>query len=103
EVATPDAPVETGIGVSVEPITPSVSRQMRVPEGRGGAVVAEVSPRSSAFQALLPGDVVLAVNGSPVANVNDVKARLERAKTGTLTVILVWRQGSEQVATFRKR
>ena len=103
EASSPDAPVETGIGVSVEPITPTIMRQLRVPEGRGGAVVAEVSPRSAAFQSLLPGDIILSINGAPVSSVADVKARLERARTGTLTRILVWRQGTEQVAMFRKR
>jgi serine protease Do len=101
--SNPEEPVETGIGVSVEPITPTVSRQLRVPENRGGAVVAEISPRSEALQALFPGDVILAINGQPVANVNDVKARFERARTGTVIRILVWRQGSEQVAMVRKR
>jgi serine protease Do len=103
EVSTPDAPIETGIGVSVEPITPTVSRQLRVPEGRGGAVVAEVSPRSDASGALTSGDVILGINGAPVSSVNDVKSRLERASTGTLVRVLVWRQGSEQVTMFRKR
>jgi serine protease Do len=103
EVASPDEPVETGIGVSVEPITPTVMRQLRVPEGRGGAVVAEVSPRSSALGALTSGDVILGINGTAVSSVNDVKTRLERASTGTLIRILVWRQGTEQVAMFRKR
>src|SRR5688572_13391483 len=103
EVSSPDEPVETGIGVSVEPITPTVMRQLRVPEGRGGAVVAEVSPRSSALGALTSGDVILGINGAAVSSVNDVKSRLERASTGTLIRILVWRQGAEQVAMFRKR
>jgi serine protease Do len=103
EVSSPDAPVETGIGVSVEPITPSVMRQLRVPEGRGGAVVAEVSPRSSALGALTAGDVILGINGTTVSSVNEVKTRLERASTGTLVRVLVWRRGAEQVAIFRKR
>jgi len=103
EETAPDAPVETGIGVSVEPITPSVTRQLRVPAGRGGAVVAEVSPRGPALGALTPGDVILAINGAPVSSVEDVATRLERARVGTLIRILVWRQGSEQVAMVRKR
>jgi serine protease Do len=104
EAAPPaDAPIETGIGVSVEPITPSVSRQLRVPDGRGGAVVAEVSPRSPALGAIGPGDVILAINGSPVSSVGDVKTRFERAGTGTTIRVLVWRQGTEQVAMVRKR
>jgi serine protease Do len=103
EETSADEPTETGIGVSVEPITPTVTRQLRVPEGRGGAVVAEVSPRSSAANILVPGDVILAVNGAPVASVADVKARFERARVGTFIRVLVWRGGTEQVALVRKR
>jgi serine protease Do len=99
----PDAPTETGVGVSIEPITPTVSRRLRVPEGRGGAVVADVSPRSPALGVLAPGDVILAINGTAVASISDVTARLERTGVGTLVRVLVWRQGSEQVAVFRKR
>ena len=80
-----------------------MSRQLRIPDGRGGAVVADVSPRSSAAGALTSGDVILGINGSPVSTVSEVKTRLERASTGTLMRILVWRQGAEQVAMFRKR
>jgi serine protease Do len=103
EETSADEPTETGIGVSVEPITPTITRQLRVPEGRGGAVVAEVSPRSSAANILAPGDVILAVNGAPVASVADVKARFERARVGTFIRVLVWRGGTEQVALVRKR
>jgi len=103
EETAPDAPVETGIGVTVEPVTPAVSRQLRVPEGRGGAVVADVSPRSPALGALSPGDVILAINGTAVTSVADVKTRLERARAGTFLRILVWSQGSEQVRMVRKR
>lgn len=99
----PDAPTETGVGVSIEPVTPAVSRRLRVPEGRGGAVVADVSPRSSALGILAPGDVILAINGTAVTSVNEVTARLERTGVGTLVRVLVWRQGQEQVAVFRKR
>jgi serine protease Do len=98
-----DTPTETGVGVSIEPITAAISRRLRVPEGRGGAVVADVSPRSPALGVLAPGDVILAINGTAVTSISDVTARLERTGVGTLLRVLVWRQGSEQVAVFRKR
>jgi serine protease Do len=100
---SPDAPTETGVGVSIEPITPAISRRLRLPEGRGGAVVADVSPRSPALGVLLPGDVILAINSTVVASISEVTNRLERAGVGTLVRVLVWRQGGEQVAVFRKR
>ncbi len=103
EESAPDAPIETGIGVSIEPITPELSRRLRVPEGRGGAVVAEVSPRSAALGVLAPGDVILAINGAVVSTPADVTTRLSRATVGTLIRVLVWRGDQEQVAVVRKR
>ncbi len=103
EPEAPAEPTETGIGVSIEPITPAVSRQLRVPSGRGGAVVADVSPRSPALGVLGPGDVILAINGTVVSSVDDVARGLEEAPIGTLIRVLVWRQGQEQVAVVRKR
>jgi serine protease Do len=97
------APIETGIGISLEAITPELSRRLRVPEGRGGAVVAEVSPRSPALGVLGPGDVILAINGAAVTSADEVAKRLEAARTGTLIRVLVWRQNQEQVVVVRKR
>ncbi|MND04546.1 hypothetical protein D3C83_248790 [compost metagenome] len=62
-----------------------------------------MSPRSAALGALTPGDVIIGINGQLVSSVAEVKTRLERAQTGTFLRILVWRQGTEQVAIFRKR
>jgi serine protease Do len=103
EEPTPNTTIETGVGVSIEPITPAISRRLRVPAGQGGAVVAEVSPRSAAAGILAPGDVILAINGVPVSSPKDVTARLDRAPVATLLSVVVWRQGAEQVAVFRKR
>jgi serine protease Do len=100
---TPEATTETGVGVSIEAITPALSRRLRIPEGRGGAVVADVAPRSAALGVLGPGDVILAINGTVVTSVAEVTSRFERAGVGTLVRVLVWRQGQEEVAVFRKR
>ncbi len=101
--ATPDAPTETGIGVAIEPITPAVSRQLRMPQGRGGAVIASVDPSSTAQGLLARGDVIIAVNGVPVSSVDEVADRLEQTRAGSLIRVLVWRQGQEQSVVVRKR
>jgi serine protease Do len=98
-----DEPTETGLGLSIEPITPAVSRQLRVPQGRGGAVVAGVDPSSGAAGLFFPGDVILAINGEAVSSVDEVATRLESMRTGALMVVQVWRQGAEQAVPIRKR
>jgi serine protease Do len=99
----PDAPVETGLGLSIEPITPAASRQLRIPQGQGGAVVASVNPNSAAQGVFGPGDVILAVNGVAVTSVEDVATRIENARAGSLVVLKVWRAGEEQSVPIRKR
>ncbi|MCC7186541.1 MAG: PDZ domain-containing protein, partial [Acidobacteria bacterium] len=102
-VVEPDAPVEAGLGLSIEPITPAAARQLRVPQGQGGAVVASVDPRSSAAGFLTRGDVILSINGVAVTSVEDVTKRLASARTGSLVVVKVWREGAEQAVPIRKR
>ncbi|NQW05157.1 MAG: PDZ domain-containing protein [Acidobacteria bacterium] len=99
----PNAPVETGVGIMIEPVSPAMSRRLRIPQGRGAAVVAEVSPRSPAAGVIGAGDVILAINGRAVSSVDEVTEGLDKAAVGTLVRVLVWREGAEQVAVFRKR
>lgn len=99
----PDAPTETSLGLSIEPITPAMSRQLRIPQGQGGAVVAGVNPSSEAQGIFARGDVILAVNGVAVTSVEEVSKRLESARAGSLIVVKVWRQGEEQAVPIRKR
>lgn len=99
----PEEPTEAGLGLSIEPITPTASRQLRIPQGRGGAVVAGVDPSSAAQGLMARGDVILAINGVAVTSVDDVAKRIESARPGSLVVFQVWRQGEEQAVPIRKR
>lgn len=99
----PEEPVETALGLTVEPVTAAVSRQLRLPQGQGGAVVSEVSPGGAAAGLLTRGDVILSVNGVNVASVDEVVTRLNNARTGSLLLLRVWRDGSDQAVPIRKR
>lgn len=99
----PDAPTDAGLGLSVEPITPAASRQLRIPQGQGGAVVASVDPSGTAAGFFTRGDVILAINGIAVSSVDDVTKRISSVRTGSLIVIKVWRDGEEQAVPIRKR
>lgn len=99
----PDAPTEIGLGLSIEPITPAAARQLRIPQGQGGAVVANVDPSGAARGLFTRGDVILAINGVPVTSVDDVAKRLGSARAGSLIVVGVWRDGAEQSVPIRKR
>lgn len=64
-------------------------------DGGNGAVVTEVIPGSPAAAAgLQPGDVVEAVDSSPVSSLADLQARLYGSPPGTHLVITVLRGGA---------
>jgi serine protease Do len=103
---TPDRAesVDTGFGMSLEPITAEAARDLEVPSGRGGAVVASVERLGPAGQGgLIPGDVILSVQGADVKSVSEVTAALAKVQTGRTARVVVWRQGREALVLIRRR
>ncbi len=102
-------PTSTDFGMVIEPITPSLARELELPQGRGGALVSSVSRSSPAFNGgVQPNDVILEVNRQPVSNVAQVTRELERAPSGSTVFLLVWRvspngAGQENFLTLRKK
>jgi len=75
------------LGLALRPL----NRQERGEVGANGLVV-EDSGGASAKAGVEPGDVVLALNGKPVASLDDVKAVL--ASKPKRVALLVWRDGN---------
>jgi serine protease Do len=101
-------PTAAGFGMTIEPITPDIARELRLPSGKGGAIVSNVGRSSPAFNAgVLPNDVILEVNRKPVSNVSQVKRALDEAAPGSTVFMVVWRAGAaggqETFLTLRKR
>jgi serine protease Do len=90
--------------MQLEPITPEISRQLDLPRGRGGAIVADVERGSIAANAgIQPNDVIVEVNRQPVANVSQITRALENAAPGRPVFVVVWRDGQEYFITMTKR
>ena len=93
-------------------VSPAYRRERRLPEGRSGVVVDIVSPGGTADGVIKPGDVILAVDGVPVANdgtihVGDARVTFEHAfdlkQLGQPVRIAVWRDGREEALTATSR
>ena len=103
------APTATDFGMQLEAITPEAARQLEIPRGRGGAVVADVDRDSAAARAgVQPNDVILEVNRQPVSNVSQVTRALQSAVAGRPVFLVVWRVdrnggGREYFITMTKR
>ena len=109
--AAPEAvpePKETGFGMTVEALTPQITRRLSVPSGQGGAIVSDLDPRgAAAVGGMAPTDVILSINGTAVTSPDQVIKTLEVIPSGRIARVLVWRtlqgQRGEQMVTMRKK
>ena len=91
---TPTLPAANPLGVQVVPLTPQIARSVGVDSTISGVVVATVDPSTDAGQKLKRGDVITAVNFTPVRTPADVLARVGAARTqGRDQVILSIQRG----------
>ena len=83
------------LGVSLQPLTPQVARQLGVNPDDGGVVVVDVVDGGPAQRAgVRQGDLVVELNRQPVKKVEDVAAGLSRMKEGEMALLRVRRGDS---------
>ncbi|TDN68573.1 DegQ family serine endoprotease [Paraburkholderia sp. BL10I2N1] len=79
------------LGVAVQSVNQSLANSfgMKTPQG---ALVSSVDSSGPAAKAgLQPGDVILSVNGTPVADSSDLPSQVASLKPGTSADVQVWR------------
>ncbi|MGY1828128.1 S1C family serine protease [Blastococcus sp. SYSU DS0541] len=77
------------LGIAPAPLTPQIAEQFGVP-GTDAVIVAAVVPGSPAAQAgIAPGDLVVAVDGSPTTAPEDVLAALRARDPGDRVTVTV--------------
>ena len=96
-------PTTTGLGMTLDAITPDAARRLELPSNTGGAIVTDVDRNSPADKGgVLPGDVILEVNRHKVANTSQATRELQNVQAGPV-FLLVWRDGSAAFLTLTKR
>ena len=98
-----EEPTSTGLGITLEPITPELARRMDLPRSEGGAVVSDIERDSPAAGAIAPGDVILEVNRQNVSTVSQVTRELQKVQAGQPVFLLVLRDGARYFVNFTKR
>jgi serine protease Do len=84
------------LGVSLQPLTPELAASFGVKD-RKGALISEVTPDSPAARGgVKAGDVVLAMNATPVESPGDLARAVGLARPGTESTLRVSRRGAEQ-------
>jgi S1-C subfamily serine protease len=85
------------LGIDVQDLDGSIAEVMALPRNVSGALVARVHERSpAAGGAVQRGDVITRVDGAPVRSAREFYEHLERATTGQMLALSLWRKGGEQ-------
>jgi serine protease Do len=89
------------LGATIQNLSPEIAEGLAI-AGRKGAVVVELAPGGPAAVAgLQPGDVILGLNGQPVASSTDLTRRVGRSGEGEALRLEVWRDGRTQSVEVR--
>jgi serine protease Do len=87
------------LGILPQDITPAIAKAFGVKEFTG-ALVGQVTPDSPAQKiGLQNGDIILEVNGKPVADANDLRMNISMMAPGTSVHLKVLRNGAERDMT----
>jgi Do/DeqQ family serine protease len=84
------------LGVVVEPITPEIAKRTNRSDVRGVLVRDVVSGGPADKAGIRPGDVVLAINGTPIEDANSLRIQVANSQPGSQGTLTVWRDGREQ-------
>ena len=82
------------LGVSIQPVTPEVAGAMGLKDGSKGALVAAVVPDGPAYKAgFQQGDIITAINGTPVEDNTDLTRKVALVASGQFATFKVNRDG----------
>ena len=100
------APGEQGggqLGITAQPLTPDIARQLGIRPGVQGLVVTGVEPMGPAADAgIQEGDVIVEINHHPIRSAADVRSALEKSD-GRPALVLINRGGQTAYVTVRPR
>jgi len=111
----PNAQAPVWLGIAGEPLTPEINKEINLSSNQAGILVEQVQSGSPADQAglqgsfkpvlingqrvLIGGDVITAIDGTAVADFNDLQAYLQNAKPGQQVKLSILRDGKAQSLT----
>jgi Do/DeqQ family serine protease len=91
------------LGLSLQPVTAQIARELELPADTKGLVVMDVDPDGSAADAgVTRGDVIVEINRQPVKTLDEVQTAIE--KSGNKPIfLLINRQGNTRYLTVTPR
>jgi serine protease Do len=87
--------VRAGLGAVVQSLSPAMAKSFGLSSNQG-ALLSGINPGSAAEKAgLKPGDIVLALNGSPIKDSGDLVSRLYTNHPGDVITMTILRNGTQ--------
>ena len=84
------------LGVTIQDVNQELAKSFGMDKPQG-ALVSSVEPGGPADRAgVKSGDVILAVDGQPVAQVNELPVKIAEMKPGTVAHFEIWREGAKK-------
>ena len=84
------------LGVTIQSVNSAIAKQFGL-SGTNGALISDVTDNSPAERAgLKPGDIVTEVNGSRIADSDDLRVRIAALAPGAAAKLKVFRDGSDR-------
>jgi serine protease Do len=88
------------IGVQIQPVTAELAENLGL-KATEGALVSEPQANSPAVKAgILAGDVITAVNGTPVKDGRDLAKQIGAMAPGATVKLTMWRKGEEKTVSL---
>ncbi len=83
------APPNGKLGLTLQPLSPAITRELELPEDSKGLVVTQVDPNGGAAQSgIRRGDVILEINREQVASLEEVKSALDKSGDNPITLLV---------------
>jgi len=87
-------------GIHIQSLTPAIAQSLGY-DSSDGVLISQLDPVSPARRAgLKVGDIVVAFNGQPIRDENDLIAEFYGAHVGDRITLEVWRQGQTRQVSF---
>ncbi len=89
------------LGLSLQPLTPEMAKQLNIPAETEGLIVTEVDPNgAAAAEGIIRGDVIMEINRKSVTTTEDVQSALEKSSDKPI-LLLISRKGQTIYLTVK--
>ncbi len=92
QLAEATTPAQAHLGISVQPLTPTLAKQLGVPDTTGVVVAGVQGGSPAAAAGIQPGDVIVAANQKPVPSIAALRQVLAAQPPGQPTLLQIHRK-----------